>query len=117
MPLKQKNVRRPSRAKKDEPDNVQAAANSYCIRRFALGFSGGTPRRLCLKGVDLWIVPVLYNSPGYGVVGEVGMLAIDVRSGEVVGTTPRDEVKSAAARLAQENRDAIAAAFLKARKS
>lgn len=33
-----------------ELENVQIAANSYCIRHFAIGYSGGAPRRLTLKG-------------------------------------------------------------------
>jgi hypothetical protein len=99
-----------------ELERVQMTANEYCIRQYAIGYSGGVPRRLSLKGSDVWIVPVVLTSPGYGVVGEVGVVAVDARSYEITGATPHDDVKAAGARLAQENRDALDAAFHQAAK-
>jgi hypothetical protein len=96
---------------------VKIAANSYCLRNYAVGYTGGTPRRLSLRGNDLWIVPVIFTSPGYGAVGEVGLLALDAISLEVAGATPRAEVKAAGARLAREKHEDLDAAFHRARKS
>src|SRR5437588_1296238 len=90
-----------------EPTIIQSAANSYCLLHYAVGFSGGMPRRLCLHGKDVWIVPVVLSSPGIGPVGEVGVLAIDPATHDVIDATPRPEVRAAAARLAQEKRDVI----------
>src|SRR5262245_5775302 len=98
-----------------ERPTIQRAANAYCLFHYAVGFSGGTPRRLCLHGKDVWIVPIVLTSPGIGPVGEVGLLAIDAATYEVIDATPRAEVRAAGARLAQEQRDAIAAAFHRAR--
>jgi hypothetical protein len=96
---------------------IQSAAHEYCLLHYAVGFSGGTPRRLCLHGNDVWIVPIVFNSPGIGAVGEVGILAIDARTRGILDATPRAEIRAAAARLAQEQRDAIDAAFHRARKA
>jgi hypothetical protein len=87
------------------------------LRFYAVGYTGGVPRRLTLHGSDLWIVPVLFTSPGYGAVGEVGVLAIDAATHEVVGSTPPAEVRAAGARLAAEKRDDLHAAFHRARTS
>jgi voltage-gated potassium channel Kch len=113
MPSKLKSLKASRRPTANERalERVQIAANAYCIRHFAIGYSGGAPRRLSLKGSNVWIVPVVFTSPGYGVVGEVGIVAIDAGTHEVIGATPRAEVKAAGARLAQENRDALDAAF------
>ena len=59
----------------------------------------------------MWIIPVLFTSPGYGVVGEVGVVAGDAATHEVVGATPREEVRAEVARLAGEKRDELEAAF------
>jgi hypothetical protein len=104
-------------AQRREVEAVQIVANSYCLRFYAVGYTGGTPRRLTLRDSDIWIVPVLFTSPGYGTVGEVGLLAIDAATREIVGCTPRAEVKAAGTRLATEKHDDLQAAFLRARTS
>jgi hypothetical protein len=95
---------------------VQIAANSFCLKNYAVAYTGGTPRPLSLRdGVEIWIVPVVFTSPGFGNVGEVGVLAIDALTQEIIGATPREEVKKAGARLAKEKRDELDAAFRRAR--
>jgi hypothetical protein len=63
----------------------------------------------------MWIVPILLSSPGLGALGEVGMVAVSGLSGEVVGATPKSDVRSAGSRLAQERRHDVDAAFRRAR--
>jgi hypothetical protein len=94
---------------------AQIAANEYCLLHYGTSYVGGIPRQLCLPTVNLWIVPVVLTSPGYGVVGEVGMVAVDRMSGGVVGATPRPEVRAAGTQLAQENRHELDTAFRRAR--
>jgi hypothetical protein len=96
---------------------VQIAANSYCLRHYGVGYSGGTPRRLTFRGAEVWIVPALLTSPGYGVVGEVGLMAIDIATQEVVGATPAAEVHAAGSELTEAKRDELEAAFRQARKT
>jgi hypothetical protein len=99
-----------------DAEAAQTAANSYCLCHYGVRITGGPPRRLQVGGRDLWIVPAVFTSPGYGIVGEVGLVAVDAMSGEVVGATPREEASAAGAKLAQEKQDEIRAAFARARK-
>lgn len=87
------------------------AANSDCLRYYGIRCSGGTPRHLPIGGASVWIIPVLFTSPGYGVVGDVGAVAVDAATHEVVGATPREEVRAEVARLAGTKCDELEAAF------
>ena len=55
------------------------AANGYIVRHYPFGCLGINPRRLVGKN-DFWIVPIFLTSPGYGAVGEVGLVAVDALS-------------------------------------
>lgn len=119
-PGQAKRVKAPSRRagqRERAVEAVQVAANSYCLRQYGARCSGGTPRALALRGAEAWIVPVIFTSPGYGVVGEVGLVAVDAVTHEVIGATPREEVRAAVARLAEEKGDELEAAFRQARKA
>ena len=112
--------RRPPQAAQvrgEQLEAVQIAANSYCLRHYGIGYSGGTPRRVSFRGVDVWIVSALLTSPGYGVVGEVGVVAIDAATKEVLGATPSQDVRAAGHALAEAKRDELQAAFRQARKT
>jgi hypothetical protein len=91
------------------------AVNAHCLRHYGTGYSGGEPRRLVLNERVMWIVPALLTSPGYGAVGEVGVVAVDAGTGTIVGATPTVEARAAGARLAQEKRHEIDAALHRAR--
>jgi hypothetical protein len=114
MRLKSTASRKGRRAKAMHED-VKAAANAYCLRSFGDAFQGGTPRSLTLPSGRLWIVPVLFTRPGYGPVGEAGVLAIEPATLTVLDATPKAEVRAAGVRLAREKRDGIDAAFRRAR--
>ncbi|HMC64865.1 MAG TPA: hypothetical protein VKI65_07985 [Gemmataceae bacterium] len=90
-------------------------ANGYCVRHYAPAFCGGAPHHLSLPNTDVWIVPVVLTSPGYGVVGEVGMIVIDAKSQEVLGATSRAAVFASGQRLDKEKRHELEAAFHRAR--
>lgn len=114
-----KTIRRPSSvrmtAKGVSAEQAQISGNTYCLLHYATGYSAGTPRRMTLPGKQWWVMPVVLTSAGYGVVGEVGVLAVDARTGKVVGSTSRHEVVAAGKRLAEEKRDDLEAAFRRAR--
>ena len=104
------------------PDIISAkearvAVNEYCLLKYASNFSSGIPARLSLSSpkAELWIVPVVLTSPGYGWVGEVGMVAVDACTGDVIGAEPRQKVFASARRLEEENRNALETAFLRAK--
>jgi hypothetical protein len=58
---------------------------------------------------------MLLTSPGIGIVGEVGAIALDGGSRRVIGSTPRNEVAVACQQLREGQRDALETAFLRAR--
>src|SRR5690349_4357098 len=110
--------KRPARKKRHASsllERAQIAANSFCLRSYAVGFTGGVPRLLGLPSGEILVVPVVFTSPGYGIVGEVGVLAVDPVTLRVLGSTPVVEVRAAGARLAKEKRVELDAAFHRAR--
>jgi hypothetical protein len=86
------------------------------LLKYVIGLLGGTPYHLSLPKSELWIVPMILTSPGYGAVGEVGAIAVDAQTGQVVGGTPKEEVVTAIRHLREAKHDALEAAFLQARK-
>ncbi|GEM_PF-3387427 len=98
----------------DASATIRQAANGYIVESYPFGCLGGEPRRLVGKH-GMWIVPIVLTSPGYGAVGDVGMVAVAARSHEVVGATPRGEVTAAIKKLKEAHSDALEAAFDQAR--
>ncbi len=85
------------------------------VRHYPFGYLGSSPRRLALRSRQLWVVSVLLTSPGVGAVGEVGVVALDGRTLQIVGSTPREEVAVAVQRLREEKHDKLEAAYRRAR--
>jgi hypothetical protein len=99
----------------DPAELVVVAANEYIVSHYPVGLLAGTPRRLGLGGRELWIVPIVLTSPGYGAVGEVGLVALETGERKVVGSTPRSEVVAEIQRLREEKHEQLEAAFHRAR--
>jgi hypothetical protein len=95
--------------------DVQARANAYCLTTYGDAYVGATPRPLALPSGCVWVVSVMFTSPGYGPVGEVGVIALDGATLAVLDATPKEEVRAAGVRLTREKRDALRAAFHRAR--
>jgi hypothetical protein len=113
-------ARIPSKKRKSFPDNIEhegvwIAANTHIVRYFPFGCLGGEPRRLMIEEKDLWIVPIVLTSPGYGIVGQCGVVALDAMSLQVLAASPRPEVNQAIVSLRESKRDELEAAFHRAR--
>jgi hypothetical protein len=109
---KQKTLRRSG--KRSEIKAVQTVVNSHCLTHYGVRCSGGIPRSVPLRASEVWIVPVVFTSPGYGCVGDVGMVVVDAATREVVGASRREEVRAAVAALAKERADELETAFRQA---
>jgi hypothetical protein len=94
---------------------VEARANAYALTTYGDAYVGATPRCLTLPSGRVWIVPIVFASAGYGHVGEVGVVALDGATLEILDATPKDEVRAAGVRLKREKRDVLHAAFHRAR--
>jgi hypothetical protein len=80
------------------------AANRYILFHYPTMYTGALPRRLTLRDTDTWIVPIVLTHPEHGILGDVGFLAVDAASGNVLGATPRAEVVAAGKKLREARR-------------
>lgn len=94
--------------------SIREIANGHIVRNYPFGCLGGDPRRLVGKN-GMWIVPIIWTSPGFGAVGEVGLVALAAKSQEIVSATPRREVTAAMKQLREAQADALQTAFHRAR--
>src|SRR5437879_11501776 len=78
---------------------AMVAANRHLLFHYPTMFTGATPRRLRLPKFDLWVVPIVLTHPKKGVIGEVGLVAVDAASGKVMGSTPRREAVATGKRI------------------
>ena len=107
------------------PSNVEAAqvapqigskrafliASQFVLAHFRDRFSAGFPTRVVFPTRSIWAAPVVLTYPKLGLVGEVGMVAIDAELGNVVGWTPFEEMESTAKALYEGKKRDIEIAF------
>ena len=91
-------------------------ANEFCLFHYPTLYTGGPPKRSSSAHSFTWIVPIVLASPVDGIMGEVGQLSIDAKTGKVIASTDRSEVVAAGARLFQRKNNARPSS-LQARKS
>lgn len=90
------------------PSQVAQARALEFLRENELNrFSVGAPRRMVSALRSVWSVPVELRYPSYGLVGEVGVIAVDEETGSIVAWTPRQEMLTTSAELHYEQRDEI----------
>jgi hypothetical protein len=102
-------------AKPSACDDAHARANAYCLTTYGDAYVASPPRPLALPSGRIWVSTVMLTSPGYGPVGDVGVIGLDGGTRAIVDATPKAEVRAAGVRLAREKRDALSAAFRRAR--
>jgi len=90
---------------------AMVAANQFIVEYLPDRFSAGLPKLVLLPLRPLWLVPVLLTYPSAGVIGEIGMLAVDGDHPVVVGWTPLEEMENLARQLYEEHRNEIELAF------
>ncbi len=96
-------------------EQAMIAANRYILFHYPTMYTGALPRRLTLPNLVAWAVPIVLTHPEHGVVGDVGLVAVDAASGQVVGATPRSEVVATGKKLREAKRYDLEAAFLRPR--
>jgi hypothetical protein len=90
---------------------VMALANRFILAKLPDRFSAGLPKSVAFPTRRLWVVPVILTYPHVGIVGEVGMVAVDAEQEIVVGWTPFQEMEELARQLYQEKKHEIEIAF------
>ncbi len=116
MSAKQKKPRAP-RHKNRKLEAILEIANAYIVQHFPFGCMGGQPHRLVLPTGELWIVPIVLTSPGYGPVSEVGLVGVQGKTPQVVGASQKLEVSAAIKHWKENKRHELQAAFHRARKA
>lgn len=94
-----------------DAEEAMRAANRFIVEHLPDRFSAGLPKLVQFPLQSLWLVPVHLTYPGIGVVGEVGMVAVDGERPIVVGWTPPEEMEALARQLYEEKRNEIEIAF------
>jgi len=103
----------------DESTNlaIMGVVNSFVLWNLPDSYGAGPLERVRVVDDSLWVFPLVLTSPGYGIVGEVGHMAVDIQRGEVVGCTPLDTVQQRGRKCHERHKEKIAAAFLQARRA
>jgi hypothetical protein len=100
---------------------LRRIAGLYIAQHYPTMIAAGTSAQaLVADDTELWSVPLVYASPGYGdddVVGDVGSLTIHAHRGEVIEATSRHEAVAALRKLHEANREAIEAAVHSSRET
>lgn len=90
---------------------AMAIANRFIVENLPDRLSAGLPKSVRFPTRTVWMVPVLLTYPKVGIVGEVGMIAIETERKNVLGWTPFSEVEALARQLYQEKKNEIEIAF------
>jgi hypothetical protein len=73
-------------------ETAKLTATEYCLFHYPTLYTAGAPCLGSERNHLQWSIPILLVSPVHGVLGEVGTLHIDARSGKVIGASDRAEV-------------------------
>lgn len=103
---------RQNRGKKIGAESARLAAAEHCFFHYPTLYTAWNPRR---TSQGHWLVSVVLTHPDYGVVGDVGELTLDSKTGKILASTPPARVVAAGKRLLQEKRDVLTAASIQAR--
>ncbi len=96
---------------KIDRNTAMIITNKFIIKNLRSCFTAGLPKTISFPIQNVWIVPVLLSYPDTGIVGEVGMIAVDSESGSIVGYTPKEEIEKMAEALYEEKKKEIEIAF------
>ncbi len=86
---------------------AQTRAQEFLRENELVRFTVGAPRRMVSALRSVWTVPVELRYPNYGLVGEVGVIAVDEETGSIVAWTPRQEMLTTAAELYSDHEQEI----------
>lgn len=90
-------------------------ANSFIIWNFHLSLAAGPTIWVGKLHNNVWLFPIVLTSPGYGVVGKVGRIAVDMNTRQIIGCTDRNLVLQRSKRLSKRYKAELKTAFLKTR--
>jgi hypothetical protein len=86
-------------------------ANGFVLEKMQDRFSVSSLKRVIFHTREVWIVSVVLTYPKKGIVGEVGAIAVDGETGEIVGWTPIEEMEAMAKEIYEGRRKELEIAF------
>lgn len=92
-------------------DDARAAATEFLLDHLGNQLTTGEPIRMLSAVRSTWIVPVQLAYIHTGVLGNVGVIAVDEETGLVIGWTPIDQIKAAVRQLREQHEPELSAQF------
>ena len=113
MPIKSQSLEKSAKLLKklteihgQEIIKILGKANSVILSNYGDGFVAGTPQKVELLSKSLWIMPiVMANSTR--LLGEVGVVAIDGESFEILGITESKDIEKKIRLLTHEESEMV----------
>ncbi len=87
--------RRPLLVRQTTSEDAKAAATEFLLDYIGNQLIPGNPVSMMSALRTVWIVPVSLAYIHTGSLGEIGVIAVDEETGEVVAWTPVDQMKTA----------------------
>lgn len=81
------------------PEDAQEAATEFLLDFVGSQLVAGKPLSMTSALRSVWIVPVALAYVHTGALGEIGVIAVDEETGEVVAWTPIEQMKAASRAL------------------
>lgn len=91
--------RRPLLVRHTTPDDAKAAATEFLLDFVGNQLVAGSPVSMASALRSVWIVPVSLAYIHTGSLGEIGVIAVDEETGDVVAWTPVEQMKAASRAL------------------
>ena len=92
-------------------DDAQAAATEFLLDNLGHLLVAGEPHLMVSAVRAMWIVPVQLAYIHTGVLGSVGVVAVDQETGQVIAWTPISRIKAASRRLRAEHEPELSEQF------
>jgi hypothetical protein len=91
--------------------NARTIGANFAAEHFGDQIGVGMPWHIVSALRSAWATPLVLTSPGYGIVGIVGLLLVDEEMGQITAWTTVEEVKASATQLLKEKNVDLESAF------
>ena len=92
-------------------DDACASATEFLLDNIGNQLTVGQPLRMVSAIRSTWIVPIQLAYVHTGILGSVGVIAVDEETGQVVGWTPVDQIKETSRQLREQNKPQLSDQF------
>ena len=106
------NLRRPSPTIDSiDSEDARDFATDFLLDHVGNQLVAGQPLRMISAVSATWIVPIQLAYIQSGLLGNVGVVAVDEKTGQVVGWTPIEQMKEASRKLREEHEPGLSEQF------